>query len=254
MDYYLDPLIYDLIYDGGTADQWRTLQLLAERFEVSADGVWLEPACGSGRLLVAAAAAGIAVAGFDREPRMLEFARGRLPKSAQLFEADYLDCATRLAPQKFAFAFNLVNSIRHLESDAALIGHLDQMAALLAPNARYLVGLSLHDPATAEVEEDVFRGSRDGVTAVEVVQSLPPEPGERSELIVSHLTIERPGVAPEHRDTSFSLRTYTAEEWEGAVAASQLRIDETFNLWGDRFTPVGGTYGLYSLVPGLVAE
>ena len=248
MDYYLDPLIYDLIYDGGTEDQWRTLKLLTERFEVPADGVWLEPACGSGRLLVRAAAEGIAVAGFDREPRMLDFARRRLPKESVLVEADYLDCATVLSPQRFAFAFNLVNSIRHLETDSALIGHLDQMAAVLAPGARYLVGLSLHDQQTAEVEEDVFRGSRDGVTAVEVVQSLPPEPGERKERIVSHLTIEPPGVAPEHRDTSFSLRTYTVEEWEGAVAASKLRIDETFNLWGDRFTPVGGTYGLYSLV------
>jgi hypothetical protein len=244
---YKDPSVYDLIYGGATADQFASLCKVAASCGAPPAGPWLETACGTGRLLVPAAAAGIAVAGFDLELRMVEFARARLPADAELRVADLTDCGGAFDGRTFPFAFTLVNTIRHLDSDDALLAHLSGMAALLAPGGVYVVGLSLIRPGEDEIEEDVWRGSDGERTVTEVSTALPPAPGTRAETIIRHITIERAGAPPEHRDESFPLRTYTQEEWETAIERSALRVRAVFGIWGERATPFSGGYFLYAL-------
>ena len=125
----------------------------------------------------------------------------------------------------------------------------DGMAELLAPGGVYVIGLSLIRSGEDEIEEDVWRGSDGERTVTEVSTALPPAPGTRAETIISHITIERAGAPPEHRDESFPLRTYTQEEWETAIERSALRVRAVFDIWGDRATPFSGGYFLYALAP-----
>ena len=247
MHLYRDPLLYDLVYRGATADQFASLRRISDALGLPAGGPWLETACGSARLLEAAAGAGITVAGFDLEPAMVDFARARLPASSEIHVADLVDCAAPFAGRTFPFAFTLVNTIRHLPDDDALLAHFRAMAALLAPTGRYVIGLSLARPGIDEIEEDVWRGGEGDLTVTELSTTLPAEPGSRSETIISHLTIERAGREPEHRTESFPLRTYTHEEWEQVVGRSALQAAEVFDLWGEPTTPFSGGYFLYSL-------
>lgn len=248
LELYRQPHIYDLIYRGGTEDQFAALQKIAQAPGVATEGRWLETACGSARLLERAERAGIAVAGFDREEVMVRYGEERLSSSAQLEVADLESFADRFSEVRFPFAFTLVNTIRHLMTDEAVLQHFEEMARVLASQGQYVIGISLLDRARVEIEEDVWVGAAEGIRVSEVAQSLPPESeSDRRETILSHVTVERDGEPAEHHDHSFFLRTYTQEEWESLIGDSALKVRETYDLWGDRKPAGGGEYILYAL-------
>ena len=119
-------------------------------------------------------------------------------------------------------AFNLGNTVRHLETDCDLLAHLAQVAGLLGPGGIYVVGISLTDYATAEEEEDVWVARRGRCRVTQLVNYLPPAPGSRVETVVSHLLVRRPRGA-EHHDDRYGLRTYDTAQWRRAVGRSALR-------------------------------
>lgn len=247
---YADPKIYDILYTPGT---WRELDVL-ERIErkyarrdkrpLPPDRLWFEPACGSGRYLRTAAARGRRTAGFDRDEAMLRYICERQPRRSAppplVFQADMADFqsaaqAAGIRPASVAFAFNPVNSIRHLENDRELLCHLEQMAALLKPDAIYIVGISLTDYDLLLPEEDTWIGTRGRCRVTQLVNYLPPEPGTeraRNERVISHLTIDRPG-GTEHLDAVYDLRCYNRRQWQALVARSALK-------WAGSFTARGG--------------
>ncbi len=248
LELYRQPHIYDLIYRGGTEDQFAALQKIAHSPGAATEGRWLETACGSARLLARAERAGISVAGFDCEAAMIRYGKDRLSSSAHLQVAD-LECfADQFHGVKFPFAFTLVNTIRHLLTDRAVLQHFREMSRVLAPQGQYVIGISLLDRARVEIEEDVSIGDEEGIRVTEVTQSLPPESeSDRKETILSHVTVERNGEHTEHHDHSFFLRTYTREEWESLIEDSALAVRETYDLWGDQKPSRSGEYILYAL-------
>ena len=82
---YTDPRVYDVLHGPETKGEVRALQLLQMRLLSSAplNPVWLEPACGSGRILRAVARQGVRGYGFDISRAMIAYAN---------------QCAKRLGP------------------------------------------------------------------------------------------------------------------------------------------------------------
>ena len=154
-DLYDHPRLYDILFDTGSAATVRGLMRVARDWTDARETPrWLEPACGTGRLLVAAARRGIRVTGYDRNPEMAAWARRRLApfvRAAEVFVGDLVDADRRLRRRRFDFAFLLDNSLRHLPADAAVQRHRAGMARLVTPGGAYVIGLSFHDPARADV-------------------------------------------------------------------------------------------------------
>lgn len=252
-DLYAEPALYDILYGP---DTWREIDAL-ERIEkaiagggrasLRRDRLWFEPACGSGRYLRVAAARGRRAAGFDLSADMLAYAANRRIRSRsraatrapRYFQADMIDflpAASRagLRPGSVDFAFNPVNSIRHLESDRAVLAHLGQVARMLRPGAAYVVGISLTDYDFLLEEEDLWTAARGSCRVTQLVNYLPPEPGTnlaRAERVISHLTVERPrGI--EHLDHTYVLRTYDQRQWRGLVRRSPLARAGTYDARG----------------------
>jgi SAM-dependent methyltransferase len=239
---YADPVAYDILYTPGTAGEVTALEKLEKRFAAGPlvpGRLWFEPACGTGRYLRVAAGRGRRVAGFDRDPGQLEYARKRLKTDARaLFLADMADFggAARQVGLKTGsvdFAFNPVNTIRHLDSDGAVLDHFAQVADLLVPGALYVVGLSLTDYACLLPEEDLWRTARGRCRVSQLVNYLPPEPGTalaRIEKVISHLTVERPS-GTEHFDDVYDLRCYDRKQWRDLVARSRLEHAGSFDAF-----------------------
>jgi SAM-dependent methyltransferase len=260
--FYDDPSIYDLLSTPGTAAEVDGLLRIARRYARTAAArragglAWLEPACGTGRYLRVLAARGERVCGFDVHPGMVAYARATLrrrglARRARVLEADMRRFATRVGVGRFDVAFNLFNTIRHLESDAEVIAHLREMARALRPGGIYAVGLSFTRYGEDAVEEDVWEARRGRCVVRQVVQYLPPgafaEPEARREVgagrferVVSHLSIERP-AGVEHRDDTYRLRCYDAAQWRRVVGKSPLRVVATVDGYGrplaERVTP-----------------
>jgi len=230
---YADPMIYDILYTPGTAGEVTAFEKLEKRFApgpLKPGRLWFEPACGTGRYLRVARGRGRHVAGFDLDPGLLAYARQRLKgPPGRLFVADlekFSVAAARSGLEQGAvdFAFNPVNTIRHLDSDGAFLKHFSQMAEFLKPGALYVIGLSLTDYDWLLPEEDLWQVARGRCRVSQLVNYLPPEPGTaraRAEQVISHLTVERPrGI--EHFDDTYDLRTYDKKQWRDLIRRSRL--------------------------------
>jgi SAM-dependent methyltransferase len=248
---YSDPRVYDSLHTPGTADEVDGLLRTEAAFSVpnGHPRLWLEPACGSGRYLRVARARGIDGVGFDISPGMIAYARARAARARssaheRYFVASMTDFAAGVAGPA-TFAFNLINTVRHLESDAAVLAHFREMARVLAPGAVYAVGLSLSAYGLEGPSEDVWDGARGPCRVRQVVQFIPPLAG-RDERVVSHLSIRTP-AGEEHRTSSYSLRTYDLAQWRGLVGRSALRIHAAVDGDGALIDPAEPGYAVFLL-------
>lgn len=235
---YEDPKIYDILHWPGTAGEVAGLLKTARRFMDRAPRTILEPACGSGRYLRVLAAKGYNVIGFDLVDSMARYAqkttraaakaaRGRAMPTVTIFAGDMRTFGTRVKAGSCDFAFNPINTIRHLPSDAALVDHLNQIARVLRPGGVYVVGISLSAYGLEGITEDVWIGKRGNCRVTQVVSYFPPKgPGrghDRDERVHSHLTITT-GKRETHADSSYVLRAYNLAQWNAAVSRSKLEI------------------------------
>lgn len=238
---YADPMLYDILHSPGTAQEVSVLEKVEACYaadSTAAGRLWFEPAAGTGRYLRVADGRGRRVVGFDRDPGQVAYARRRVPAS---FVADMRDFADEAAKAGYAaecadFAFQPVNSIRHLQTDADMLDHFAQMARILKPGAVYVVGISLTDYDWLCEDEDLWEGARGRCKVSQLVNYLPPVPGTeraRSETVISHLTVTRPR-GQEHFDDRYDLRTYDQQQWQDLIRSSALEHAGGFDAFGDR--------------------
>jgi SAM-dependent methyltransferase len=234
-NFYRLPHYYDILHSPGTAGDVDAMERIERRFgSAGTRGVWLEPACGTGRYLVLAGKRGRRCFGFDLEPPMVAFANDRvarlgLGRRVSIFQADMRSFdrdakAPKLPP--ISLAFNLINTIRHLDSDDAMLEHFAAIARVLKPSGVYAVGISLAAYGAEFETEDVWKGSRGGCAVTQVVQYIPPPGkygGHRRERVLSHLTIRRPR-GDEHVDSTYTLRSYNLKQWQALIERSALRV------------------------------
>lgn len=254
-DFYADASLYDILHTPGTAGEVDAMQRIARAHgaipEHHEPGVWLEPACGSGRYLRLLAARGARVYGFDIEPGMLAYARERasrlgVDERSTYYEADMTAFAGGVRTPVHV-AFNLINTIRHLQNDDAMLAHLDETARVLAPFGIYLVGLSTTLEGGEPPSEDVWRARRGTVAVKQVVQYVPPpEFGPRTERVISHIVRTTP-TRTDHRDSVYDLRTYTRDEWLGLVERSAMRVAGVIGDGGEQAEPPLLGYAVYVL-------
>ncbi|MDZ4804589.1 MAG: class I SAM-dependent methyltransferase [Candidatus Eisenbacteria bacterium] len=240
-DLYDHPDWYDILFTRGSAAAVHGLVRVAQDWTAPARRPsWLEPACGTGRLLLPAVRLGIRVTGYDRNPAMVAYARERLRpfgRSARVVMADMVDADDILPRDGFDFAFTLDNSIRHLPDDAAVSRHLESMARLVRPGGCYLVGLSFHDPARADVCEDIWTGRRGKTRVTQMVQFEPPSAGSRRrhERVIEHVTIEAERRVI-HGNATWRLLLIEHRRWERLVTASPWAWVATLDATG---SPIG---------------
>lgn len=277
---YTDPRVYDVLHAPETAGEVRLLRRLAAKLECDAKSpVWLEPACGSGRLLRAAVKHGVRGYGFDISGPMIEYARECAARvsakkgvakarttsanAPRFFVADMrgfeaaAERAFGKALPKADLAFNLINTIRHLSDDRAMLDHFAAVARVLKPGAPYIVGISLCSYGNEFETEDVWTGSRAGLRVTQTVQYLPASGrrGEaaRAERVISHLTvIDAKASAAEpverHIDETYALRSYDLKQWNELIEKSAMRVAATFDGEGREVEASEPGYVVYGLV------
>jgi len=243
---------YDILHTPGTAEEVDGLERIALRHvgtRARRGMRWLEPACGTGRFLRVVAGRGTPIIGIDLNPEMVAYARQRLERLglgslASVRQADMTNFRVRAG--SIDFAFNLINTIRHLPSDAAVLAHLACVRRALRPGGVYAVGLNYADPDLDQPCEDVWEARRGGVHVRQVVQFIPPGRGSRTEKAINHLVVTRPSGV-EHFDAPYTLRTHTRRQWERIVARSGFEPVAIVDEYGNQHRPGPNGYGIHIL-------
>jgi SAM-dependent methyltransferase len=243
-DWYREPLYYDIIFDDDTIAQAAFLEALHARFGSASDAPvrFLEPACGSGRLLAVLARRGHRVAGFDREPGAVAFAQARLRDDGGLagvpcvWAADMRAFALPPGVPPAHVAYNFVSSFKHLLSEADALAHLRAVAAALAPGGLYVLALHLVDygyHVDGLGEREHWSERRGDVEVKAQIDTSSPDLLARLETVRVRL-IARHGPAgpPRMLETVFPMRTYDVSELMDLVAAAApvFELVATYNF------------------------
>lgn len=216
-DWYETPLYYDIVFDAETALECDFLEAVYEDLAPTRRRRVLEPACGSGRLLLEMARRGYRATGFDISAGMRAFARRRLAGAGA--RARVLDARMERFHLRgqFDLAHCLVSSFRYLLSEAHARAHLEHVAAALAPGGVYVLGFHLTDYDEEGVSRERHVAERDGVRVVCTIQSWPSERRRRRQRMRSRLAVESRGRARRF-ETCWEFRTYSARQFRALLA------------------------------------
>ena len=125
--FYDYPRYYDLVYGSDWKAERDFLVAVFEQHASRRVKRLLEPACGSGRLLLPLARAGFLVSGLDLNPAMVEYCNRRLDRHGFGQPAWVGDMSDFELTTPVDAAFNTINSFRHLEDHQQAVGHLESM-------------------------------------------------------------------------------------------------------------------------------
>ena len=242
IDWYDQALYYDIIFDVDTAKEADFLEALSERYGRGAPGRAIEPACGTGRLIVEMGRRGWSMAGLDLSEGALKFARLKVREAglrAKLVHAPMQDF--RL-PGRYDLAFCLVNTFKYLLNDDDARAHLSCVAAALRPGGIYVLGLHLTDYADRSSGAERWRGARDGVEVTCSIEGDAPDRARRIERVRARLTVRQEGQRRRFQ-SDWTFRTYGPRQLQTllkSVPELEHVATHDFDFRIDRPTPFGG--------------
>ena len=164
--YYL-PGYYDIAFSYDVSGE---IRFFTHCFQTHADLAVrriLEPACGSGRMMIPLAQQGYHVVGYDISEEMVAYTREKIEHAGLSHCAEVMlgDMRTWKFKETFDGALNLLNTIGYLITDADIQQHFRAMAYSLRRGGIYLVELACapEQLRPGETAEDSWTAERDGV-------------------------------------------------------------------------------------------
>lgn len=160
---YDNPLYYEIAFSfRDTRKEVDVFEECIRRYSLIPVKSMLELACGQAPHLTEIAKRGYRYAGIDLSPKMLGFARKRVPQkmAAELIEADILDFSLE---KKADFAFILLGSL-YVRNSKDIDRHFDCVARALRKGGLYLLDWCVEfEPIASKNPEDTWVLERDGV-------------------------------------------------------------------------------------------
>ena len=230
-DWYDHPEIYDLSLRDETPLEAVFVEAACRKYCDFPVRRLLEPACGSGRLVAEMAARGYEVTGLDLNAKALAYLRKRLARrklSAAVIQADM---AAFGLSQPVDAAVCMVNSFRHLLTEAAARRHLECVAENLRPGGIYILGLHLVPPDAAEESIERWR-TREGRTQVSTdLRVVAFDRRRRIESLQVSLRVRR-GERQWRFRGRFDLRLYTAAQMRSLLASvPAFELCDVYDFW-----------------------
>ena len=221
-------MLHQLAADGDTGKEADFLEAVLKHYGPKARGAKatvLEPACGSGRLVLELARRGHQVDGFDLSRPMLRYARLRqraLPPAIRdriSFREARMQ-AFRPKANHYDLAHCLLSTFKYLLTEKDAAAHLRRVSRALKPGGLYVLGVHLADYRNRSRDHERWIGERDGIKVTCDTRTGPPNPRTRIEHLSNRLRVRRPGIRKtETITTRWTCRTYDAGQLGDLIAS-----------------------------------
>lgn len=232
------PKYYDLVYGSDWKAEFDFLRACFERHAKRTVQRVFEPACGTGRLLIKLAAAGYEVSGNDLNPHAVAYCNARLARHGFPPSAFVGDMADFRVPRKQDAAFNMINSFRHLPSDAAALRHLKCMAQALARGGLYVFGVHLTPTRGAPVGRESWSARRGNLAVISTLWSAGVDRKKRCEKVGMTFDVYTPTRRFRIVD-EMDYRIYTAADIRRLLGkVPEFDLAETYDFSYDLNEPV----------------
>lgn len=242
-DAYDYPQFFELLFREDTSCEAAFFVAASQEFGTGKPKRFLEPGCGSGRLVRYLARRGYHVTGIDLSQRSLSYAEQRLADSRRRgYDIDvnliHGDMTSFQLDEPFDVAYCPCNTFRHLLSPEAVEAHLVSVWNALKPGGIYVVGMHVYPPDSdydsIERMTETFRNTTVSARLEMVEMSLP----ERWETLRWTLRVK----TPKERfrlQSEFRFRTYTDRQVRRLLERHpEWELAGVYDFWYDLQHPI----------------
>jgi len=210
--WYDYPRYYDIVFQGYTRQEADFIEAACRKYCPFSVRRFLEPACGSGRLLTTLARRGYEVTGFDLSQPALRYLQRRLARSglnAETFEAEMSNFRLR---RRVDAAYCTISTFRYLLTEQAARDHLRCIAGSLRQGGIYVLGLHLLPLAVDKEDVECWTERRCETIVTVTLRVLRIDRRRRIANVRVCLLVRR-GLKELRLRHEFQLRTYTARQF-----------------------------------------
>ncbi len=143
INWYDLPAYYDVSFSYEMSDELAFLKNVFKKYSNSSQPKLLEPACGTGRLMIPLIREGFDCSGFDLNKNALLYLDEKLNRNqlhANVFYDDMINFTTH---RKYDGIYCTVDTFRHLLTEKEARQHLLGVSKALKKNGIYVLGLHL---------------------------------------------------------------------------------------------------------------
>ena len=237
---YDHPQYYHLSYSHGMGEEIGFIRRLLEIYLVSPPAKILEPACGTGRVLVPLAKAGYLCTGFDNNSNAIRYLDKQLWRkglTARILDADM--AAFTIDGGLFDGAVCTVDTFRHLSTEADAISHLQCVARHLRRGGIYLLALHLLPSGGYSSKISRWRDRKGPLDLHTTISVLGVNRRRRQETLSIVYNVRTPRRRDKYRYV-YQLRTYTLSQMNSLLKqVPGLKIAAVYDYYAfDATAPV----------------
>jgi SAM-dependent methyltransferase len=237
-DWYDHPEYYDISLQDETQQEATFIEAACRKYCDFPLRRLVEPACGSGRLVVELAARGYHVTGLDLNEKALGYLRKTLKQRrlrAEVLRADMTDFDLS---EPADAAFCLLNSFRHLLTEAAAKSHLEAVARNLRPGGIYILGLHLVPADAPDNAIERWRNRRGEIQISTDLRVTATDRRRRVETLQVSLLV-RDGKELWRFRGKFDLRLYQAGQIRKLLASvPAFELCDVYDFWYEIDVPL----------------
>ena len=238
INWYDLPKYYDVSFSYDMNEELSFLKDVFKKYSNSNRPKLLEPACGTGRLMIPLIQKGFDCSGFDLNKNALLYLEKKLKRkniSANIF---FDDMANFKIHQKYDGIYCTVDTFRHLLTENDARQHLITIKNALKKNGIYILGLHLI-PKEKKINKVTRWTARRGLLTVNTIMTmLKLDKNKRRETLEVKMK-----VRTSKKESSFSsiyhLRTYTLFQLKKILRnVPELEIINVYNEYYDLSNPI----------------
>lgn len=237
-DPYDAPRLWDLAFHDETRPEAEFLTAVARQHLHTATPRTLEIGCGGGRQVLELCRRGWDVSAIDLNSHCVRTVRQRLKRAKLIADVQQQDMRDFHFPRPFQLLHCLVNTFRHLLTEADARQHLECVAAHLEPGGLYVLGFHLLPPDAEELDCERWTVHRGQLRLTTTIRVLEFSRRKREELLRFSLKATRPGRIRRFQ-AEHQLRIYRADQFRRLLkSVPKLQLIDVFDFCYDATEPL----------------